>query len=219
MNTNHWLRNYMYLRVTPKGKKPGFRASLATFVTSALWHGFYPGYYLTFVLASVIQTVAKNCRRYFRPFFINPASGQPTSYKIYYDFASWLTTQLAFSFAVAPFMLLTLRDSFLVWSRVYFYCIIGTAAMTAFFASPARAFLKKRIDERSAKATNSLGMKKGWNVSQDSLAGQEPLLGLPADPNKDFEEAVEEIKEEMQARRRRGEKVGVSLQPPETKDI
>ena len=59
-NTNHWLRNYVYLRVTPKGKKPGFRASMATFATSALWHGFYPGYYLTFLLGSFIQTAAKS---------------------------------------------------------------------------------------------------------------------------------------------------------------
>jgi lysophospholipid acyltransferase len=60
MNTNNWLRNYVYLRVTPKGKKPGFRASLATFTTSAIWHGFYPGYYLTFTFAAFIQTVAKS---------------------------------------------------------------------------------------------------------------------------------------------------------------
>lgn len=60
INTNKWLRNYVYLRVTPRGKKPGFRASLATFTTSAFWHGFYPGYYLAFVLASFIQTVAKS---------------------------------------------------------------------------------------------------------------------------------------------------------------
>lgn len=60
INTNHWLRNYMYLRVTPKGKKPGFRASMATFVTSAFWHGFAPGYYMAFVLASFIQNVAKS---------------------------------------------------------------------------------------------------------------------------------------------------------------
>ena len=59
-NTNHWLRNYVYLRVTPRGKKPGFRATLATFVTSAFWHGFEPGYYMTFVLASFIQNVAKS---------------------------------------------------------------------------------------------------------------------------------------------------------------
>lgn len=60
INTNHWLRNYMYLRVTPKGKKPGFGASLATFVASAFWHGFYPGYYLSFVLAAFLQTIAKS---------------------------------------------------------------------------------------------------------------------------------------------------------------
>jgi lysophospholipid acyltransferase len=59
INTNNWLRNYMYLRVTPKGKKPGFQATLATFVTSAFWHGFFPGYYLAFVLASILQTIAK----------------------------------------------------------------------------------------------------------------------------------------------------------------
>jgi lysophospholipid acyltransferase len=60
INTNNWLRNYIYLRVTPRGKKPGFRASMATFITSAFWHGFYPGYYLTFILASFVQTVAKS---------------------------------------------------------------------------------------------------------------------------------------------------------------
>ena len=66
MKTNMWLRNYIYLRVTPRGKKPGFRASMATFVTSAFWHGFYPGYYMTFVLASLIQTEAKR-KLYTRP--------------------------------------------------------------------------------------------------------------------------------------------------------
>lgn len=60
MNTNNWLRNYVYLRVTPRGRKPGFRATLATFVTSAFWHGFYPGYYMSFVLASFIQNIAKS---------------------------------------------------------------------------------------------------------------------------------------------------------------
>ena len=60
INTNNWLRNCVYLRVTPKGRKPGFRATLATFFTSAFWHGFYPGYYLSFVFAAFIQTAAKS---------------------------------------------------------------------------------------------------------------------------------------------------------------
>ena len=59
INTNNWLRSYVYLRVTPKGKKPGFRASMATFTTSAFWHGFMPGYYMAFILGGFLQTVAK----------------------------------------------------------------------------------------------------------------------------------------------------------------
>ncbi|RUS33129.1 MBOAT, membrane-bound O-acyltransferase family-domain-containing protein, partial [Jimgerdemannia flammicorona] len=45
MRTNVWLKNYVYLRVTPPGAKPGFLSTLVTFGTSALWHGFHPGYY------------------------------------------------------------------------------------------------------------------------------------------------------------------------------
>lgn len=37
MKTNVWLRECVYKRVTPKGKKPGFRSSMITFVTSAFW--------------------------------------------------------------------------------------------------------------------------------------------------------------------------------------
>lgn len=75
-NTNKWLKNYVYLRVTPKGKKPGFRSSIATFTTSgknfhrvsrythtenflAMWHGISPGYYMAFITASFVQTAAK----------------------------------------------------------------------------------------------------------------------------------------------------------------
>jgi lysophospholipid acyltransferase len=217
INTNNWLRNYIYLRVTPKGKKPGFRASMATFVTSALWHGFYPGYYLTFVLASFVQTVAKSqlfhilpsCltadfeidfRRYFRPFFLEPMTSQPTSAKIYYDIFSYVVTQLAFSFTTAPFVLLTLPASFLVWTRVYFYAIIGTALSTAFFASPAKVRLIKMLNERSG----NVGPKLPRTRSQESLASKEPVLGLPPNPQKDLGKVVKEVKAEMEARQRKG---------------
>lgn len=193
-NTNHWLRNYVYLRVTPKGKKPGFRASLATFVTSAFWHGFYPGYYLTFVFASFIQTAAKNVRRYIRPFFLTPDGTKPTSYKRYYDIISLLATQSIASFTVLPFILLSFRDSILVWSRVYFYGIACTTASFIFFASPAKAFLVKHMKLRSKRAF----------VSSTEEPQRLPTLGLPNDPEREFEEAVQEIKAEIEARRRRG---------------
>ncbi|KAL8824788.1 MAG: hypothetical protein Q9191_004826 [Dirinaria sp. TL-2023a] len=152
INTNHWLRNYMYLRVTPKGKKPGFRASLATFTTSAFWHGFYPGYYLSFILAAFLQTIAKSVRRHIRPFFLTADGLRPTKYKPYYDTLSYFTTQAAFCFTTAPFVLLTLPASLLVWSRVYFYTVVGAAAAMAFFASPAKPWLNRRLQARNQGA-------------------------------------------------------------------
>lgn len=218
MNTNKWLRNYMYLRVTPKGKKPGFRASLATFVTSAFWHGFYPGYYLTFLLGAFLQTVAKSwsfpCttfyllltkadfRRHVRPFFLTPDGLRPTPYKRYYDILSYVTTQVAFCFTTAPFVLLTLPDSLLVWARVYFYAIIGVGASMAFFASPAKQWLDQHLRARHHPIPPI-----PHSASQDALDGA--LMGLPSDPGRDFDEAMQEVRDEVEARRRKGTHVAM----------
>ena len=37
INTNIWLRECVYKRVTPKGKRPGIRSILITSSTSAFW--------------------------------------------------------------------------------------------------------------------------------------------------------------------------------------
>lgn len=225
MKTNMWLRNYVFLRVTPRGKKPGFRATLATFVTSAVWHGFYPGYYLTFVLASFIQNVAKSkcslsskiqrmlacagcgtltftidCRRYFRPFFLDPSTQKPTPQKKYYDIASFLVTQLAFSFTTTPFLVLGFADSFKVWARVYFYAVVGTAVGQAFFASfsPAKRILKQKLEKRSAEA--GVGQLKRSESTESLPTGgsrdQEVIVGpgLSSDVNRDFGEMVGEAR-------------------------
>ncbi|KAI1384490.1 MBOAT-domain-containing protein [Hypoxylon trugodes] len=215
MNTNKWLRYYIYLRVTPRNKKPGFRASMATFVTSAFWHGFYPGYYLTFVLASFVQQAAKNFRRYVRPFFLDPATQKPLPTKKYYDVASWFATQLTFSFVVSPFVILRLDHSILAWSRVYFYAIITTGISMAFFASPARAHLKKTLEKRSPtpSARAAAGGKMSRTTSSESLSGRagEPVLGLSADPARDIDEALQELRDEVERVRGDDGKDGVKV--------
>ncbi|KAI2612287.1 MBOAT family protein [Hypoxylon fragiforme] len=206
MNTNKWLRYYIYLRVTPRNRKPGFRASLATFVTSAFWHGFYPGYYLSFGLASFVQTAAKNCRRHLRPFFVDPVTQKPLPNKKYYDIASWLATQATFSFVVAPFVILRLDQSLLAWRRVYFYAIFSTLGCIAFFASPAKKSLKAALEKKTREAGGSGKMIR--TTSSESLSGgvpgaggrsrQEPVLGLSADPGRDIDEAIQELREEVE---------------------
>ncbi|QUC22110.1 uncharacterized protein UV8b_06351 [Ustilaginoidea virens] len=199
MNTNNWLRNYVYLRVTARGKSPGFQASLMTFVTSALWHGFYPGYYLTFILASLIQTAAKNFRRIVRPFFLDAVSGEPTPRKKYYDITSFIVTQLTFSFATTPFLLLNLADSVRAWSRVYFYGAAWTLASLIFFASPGKLALKAALEKLQGRAT---GSKLVQSMSPNSLSGKEPILGISKEPDQDMSEAMGELKAEVGARHR-----------------
>ncbi|KAI0458347.1 MBOAT family protein [Xylaria acuta] len=202
MNTNKWLRYYIYLRVTPRNRKPGFRASLATFVTSAFWHGFYPGYYLAFVFASFVQTAAKHCRRNLRPFFLDPLTQKPLPNKKYYDFASWLATQATFSFVAAPFIILGFKESLQVWSRVNFYAIFTTFATLAFFASPAKGYIRKTLEKKSREA----GGRLSRTTSSENL--KEPVLGLSADPGKDINEAIQEIQEEVEKARKDLDKKG-----------
>ncbi|KAK3048877.1 Lysophospholipid acyltransferase [Extremus antarcticus] len=189
INTNHWLRNYIYLRVTPKGKKPGFRASMATFVTSAFWHGFEPGYYMTFVLASFIQNVAKNARRLLRPFFLTSDGKTPNKYKPYYDIFTWFVTQLAFCFVTTPFILLSIHDSMLAWTRVYFYCVIGVTACSVFLVTPGKAWLQRKVKARVGRPE----LKRG--ESQEGTT-----LGVPSEPGQEFDEMVDEIMEEVKRR-------------------
>lgn len=141
MKTNVWLRECVYKRVTPKGKKPGFRSSMITFLTSAFWHGIAGGYYLAFVFAGFVQTVARLCRSHIRPLFL------PTTYvatrgappppqtlpKRMYDLVGTICCVLLLNYQAAPFMLLTVRDSLLGWSRLGWYGHIMVGSALLFF--------------------------------------------------------------------------------------
>ncbi|KAF2624046.1 MBOAT family protein-like protein [Macroventuria anomochaeta] len=223
INTNLWLRNYMYLRVTPKGQKPGFGATLATFVTSAFWHGFYPGYYMAFVLAALLQAVAKNGRRLIRPSFLAADGKTSLPTKIYYDVFTFLLTQLAFSFTVAPFILLGFSDTLKVWAGVYFYTLIGVAGCFGLFSRslPFRKQLQQRQSVRSAPTSaadldvSNIEQIAKEEIKKDNLtrtnsmasttsSRRAPTLGIADDPEAELDAIVAQVKREISDRKRRG---------------
>ncbi|CAE6391202.1 unnamed protein product [Rhizoctonia solani] len=171
INTNVWLRNCIYKRVTPKGKRPGFRSSMLTFLTSALWHGFCGGYYLTFVLGGFIQTVARQCRNFLRPLVTPPLlspppKGQrkqtakippppppsPTLPKRIYDFLGILCTQLILNYVAGPFCLLTISDSIKSWGNMAWYGHVMVFVPLLFFKSPATGILKNMATRKEERA-------------------------------------------------------------------
>ncbi|GAA5830940.1 hypothetical protein JCM11251_005086 [Rhodosporidiobolus azoricus] len=74
MKTNVWLRECIYKRVAKQGRKPGFKSTQITFITSALWHGVNPCYLMTFVLGGFCQAVNRSLRAGLRPFFLPPGA-------------------------------------------------------------------------------------------------------------------------------------------------
>lgn len=107
-STQSWLKVIAYDRA-PRHK------TLLTYLLSAIWHGFYPGYYLTFLGGAVFTSGGRVVRRTIRPLF---QKGRKMS--ILYDIITCLSTRLIVMYIVIPFVLLELRTSFKVYWNFYF---------------------------------------------------------------------------------------------------
>lgn len=195
MNTNKWLKYYVYLRVTKKGRKPGFRATLFTFITSAFWHGINPGYYLTFATGALYQTCGKFYRRNFRPIFLAEDGKTPTSYKWVYDLLCMYVIKLAFGYLVQPFLVLEFRDSIQAWSSVYFYGHIIVALSFFLFKGP---YSKQVVQWCRSKQPKEVALMKQKRLEKD-ITNKASVLGDILKEKLKYEEEEEE-KQRKQAK-------------------
>jgi len=113
IRTDRWLKHYIYERVKSNG-------IAITFLISALWHGFYPGYYLSFMTAAVITVTSRSVRRKIRPLFLEKDEKTPYPSKKLYDFACFIATSFMLNYTMTPFILLGWDYSLKAWSSIYF---------------------------------------------------------------------------------------------------
>ena len=100
-----WLRLCVYERV-------GSHATVATYAISSVWHGFYPGYYLTFAGGAFFTICARKARRCLRPLVLT--HGGKTG-KVFYDFLTWAVTHVVLAYITFPFVMLKLPPSIMVY--------------------------------------------------------------------------------------------------------
>ncbi|BEI86596.1 hypothetical protein CcaverHIS002_0608830 [Cutaneotrichosporon cavernicola] len=159
--TNVWLRDCVYKRLVKPGKKPGAAQSMATFVTSAFWHGIAPGYYLAFVTAGMVQYVGKQFRHLVRPYFLAPTDpaaalklpkwhSQPLAKRMY-DIVGWFLVQINLNYLVAPFLLLELKPSIMAWHRMYWYTHVQIALFLTVMRFGTRRWLRSGLKPREKK--------------------------------------------------------------------
>lgn len=113
--TNTWLRRYVYERM----ERPW--NLYYTFVISAFWHGFYPGYYLFFVTMSVVTSIHRKVRKQIRPL----VSLHRTS-ALCWRIAAILLTRFTCSYFIISFTALSFEASFKVYRSLH---LIGHAVL------------------------------------------------------------------------------------------
>ncbi|XP_060068155.1 lysophospholipid acyltransferase 2-like [Ylistrum balloti] len=133
-----WLRRVVYDR-TPKAYN-----TVCVFVVSAWWHGFYPGYYLTFVTTAFVILATRQVRRNIRPYF-----QKTEQMKFFYDCITFAATRMANVYLASSFCLLSLSASLRLLISVGFYIHIFTAVTLVYFTfiSPP----KKREDIKKSE--------------------------------------------------------------------
>lgn len=126
-----WLRTTVYERLcdkdSPSWRKNG--SQLATFVVSAFWHGFYPGFYFSFVAFAFLNVLSQMGTKFVRPFFLRK-DGSPNSLKPLYDFITWILVQTAFYYCANPFKQMSLQNVVATWNSVYWvFHLAGLGAL------------------------------------------------------------------------------------------
>jgi lysophospholipid acyltransferase len=173
-----WLREAVYKRVAKPGRKPGFKSTMATFATSALWHGVNLAYYLTFLFAGFVVPLGRHIRKHVRPFFLHG----PPAVKVAYDVLGIMATQMVTNYMVVPFMLLELEPSLTTWRKLRWYGHIIVFVPLVFFWAGGGRYL----DRLSGGAE-----KKDSRLGETDATPKEVSQSIPAPP-------VEEIKDEIE---------------------
>jgi lysophospholipid acyltransferase len=119
-----------------------------------------------------------------------------------------------FDFTTTPFILLSVSSTLHVWRQLYFYPIIGVFACSIFLASPGKKILAKRVRAYTGATSSASrpGIKR--NESMESLQGA--TMGIPVDPERELDELVEEVLEEL---RKRTGQTEIRVDAPEVKKL
>mmetsp|Transcript_37512 Transcript_37512/g.49427 ORF Transcript_37512/g.49427 Transcript_37512/m.49427 type:complete len:542 (+) Transcript_37512:178-1803(+) len=104
--TQGWLERYVYHRTN--------RSLAAVYFVSAIWHGFYPGYYLFFMSVPLLTYAAGTTKTKVRPFF------EASEMLLIYNFTAKILTSITINYLVTPFQLLAWDTSVTFWMSFFF---------------------------------------------------------------------------------------------------
>jgi lysophospholipid acyltransferase len=105
-------------------------------------------------MGGFITTAARLCRSSIRPLVLPPPGSPDTPIKRIYDVLGTIVSIIVLNFAAAPFMLLNIKDSLMVWQRLEWYGIWMVGGALVFFYAGGRRVLMK-IQARQQRKTST----------------------------------------------------------------
>lgn len=130
--TQQWLERYVYSRTGG--------SLLATYACSAIWHGFYPGYYLFFGAVPLATAVNRLARRHLRPYVVD------SPLKPLYDVAGVVATALAVNYLATSFVVLSWTDAIAGFRAMSYAGHVGLIVAFVLFAIvPVRKLSAKKL--------------------------------------------------------------------------
>ncbi|ETV90917.1 hypothetical protein, variant 2 [Aphanomyces invadans] len=117
--TQAWLQRYVYERMN--------NSLLATYFVSAIWHGFYPGYYLFFLSVPLPTAVNRLARSILRPYVVDNKT-----FKCLYDVVGTIATALTINYLAVAFVSLSWENSVHGWRTLLF---LGHIILVAVYLS------------------------------------------------------------------------------------
>eukprot|EP00475_Leptophrys_vorax_P033743 TRINITY_DN5353_c0_g1_i3.p1 TRINITY_DN5353_c0_g1~~TRINITY_DN5353_c0_g1_i3.p1 ORF type:complete len:377 (+),score=83.16 TRINITY_DN5353_c0_g1_i3:11-1141(+) len=121
-NINDWLKFYIFFRVKLPNQVAAFvggqrsAAMLVTRLVSAVWHGFYPGYYFFFV-SILFTNLADDVVT--RMYSVLNIEKQPFIVRALFDWLFWCFTNFTASMYGLGFILLDLKIVFAASNNIY----------------------------------------------------------------------------------------------------
>jgi lysophospholipid acyltransferase 1/2 len=151
-----WLKYVCYDRVP-------YHKRFLTFVLSAFWHGFYPGYFATFISGSLMVSAAAKIRYVVRPYFLSSAK-----MKLLYDVMTWACTYVTLAYFITPFTYLRVQPTLQFFNSYYWFLHI-LAAMVL-LVLPARRPTSHRLEIIQKTNQNGLSVSDHGEYIQDGGA-------------------------------------------------
>ena len=135
-----WMKHYIYLRL-PGG--PELKRNVyITNLLGAIWHGFYPGYWLFFSSVTFMTLIGRMSRHIIRPWFLRSArkgETEPSPLKPVYDVVGSLLTVVGVNYMLVAHVVLAWGPGIAAWGNLSFIGhIVILALFPVLFAWPHR---------------------------------------------------------------------------------